>query len=106
MKDRIQSNPDLVKQIKGVFQWDVTKNGKTAGQWIVDLKTGSGSVTQGTSSKTKADCVITLDDDDLIGIASGKANPQQLFMKGKLRVKGNIMLTMKLDKLFKERSKM
>lgn len=105
MSNHIKSNRDLVKEINGVFQWNVTKNGKIAGQWIVDLKTGYGSVIQGTSSKAKPDCVITLDDDDLIGIASGKANPQQLFMKRKLNVKGNIMLTMKLDKLFKERSK-
>lgn len=106
MKKRISSNPALVKQINGVFQWDVTKDGKIAGQWVVDLKTGVGSIIQGTSSKVKPDCVITLDDDDLIGIAMGKANPQQLFMKRKLQVKGNVMLTMKLDKLFKERSNM
>ena len=54
----------------------------------------------------KADCTIIIKDDDLIGLASGTANPQQLFMKGLLKVKGNIMLAQKLDKLFKANAKL
>ena len=103
---RISDHPDLVKKVKGIFEWNVTKGGKTAGQWIVDLKTGPGSVTVGPCKQGKPDCSITVEDDDLAAIALGKANPQQLFMKGKLKVKGNVMLTAKLGQLFKDRAKM
>ena len=103
---RVADHPDLVKKVKGIFEWNVTKGGETAGQWTVDLKRGTGSVSVGPCKQGKPDCIITVDDDDLVSIASGKSNPQQLFMKGKLKVKGNIMLTTKLAQLFKDRAKM
>jgi 3-hydroxyacyl-CoA dehydrogenase/3a,7a,12a-trihydroxy-5b-cholest-24-enoyl-CoA hydratase len=106
LKKRISSNPELVKKVKGIIQWNVTKNGKMLGQWVLDLKTGTGAVIEGSSSSLKPDCTITVSDDDLIGLAAGKLNAQQLFMKGKLKVTGNIMMTVNLDKLFKEHSKM
>lgn len=103
---RVSDHPELVKKVKGVFEWNVTKGGKTAGQWTVDLKSGSGSVTVGPYKQGKSDCSITVEDDDLSSMATGKSNPQQLFMKGKLKVKGNIMLTAKLAQLFKDNAKM
>lgn len=103
---RVKDHPDLVKKVKGIFEWNVTKGGKTAGQWTVDLKSGAGSVTVGPSNRGKPDCSITVEDDDLASIATGKLNPQQLFMKGKLKVRGNIMLTTKLAQLFKDHAKM
>ena len=103
---RVADHPDLVKKVKGIFEWNVTQGGKTVGQWTVDLKRGAGSVSEGPCKQGKPDCIITVDDDDLASIASGKSNPQQLFMKGKLKVKGNIMLTTKLAQLFKDRAKM
>lgn len=106
IRKRVSDHPDLVKKIKGIFEWNVTKGGKTAGQWTVDLMRGAGSVTVGPCTQSKPDCSITVDDDDLASIASGKSNPQQLFMKGKLKVKGNIMLTTKLAQLFKDSAKM
>ena len=105
IRKRVSDHPDLVKKIKGIFEWNVTKGGNTAGQWTVDLKRGAGSVTVGPCTQSKPDCSITVDDDDLASIASGKSNPQQLFMKGKLKVKGNIMLTTKLAQLFKDSAK-
>jgi putative sterol carrier protein len=36
----------------------------------------------------------------------GKANAQQMFMKGKLKIKGNVMVAQKLGTLFKENSKL
>lgn len=103
---RVSDHPDLVKKVKGIFEWNVTKGGKTAGKWIVDVKNGAGSVTEGPCRQGKPDCSITVEDDDLVAIATGKVDPQQLFMKGKLKVKGNVMLTTKLNQLFKNRAKM
>jgi len=91
----IASNPDLVKTIGGVYQFDISSAGKTK-TWTVDLKNGKGSVTEGPG---KADCTITAADDDFVGMMTGKLNSQQLFMQGKLKIKGNMGLAMKLGKL-------
>lgn len=47
------------------------------------------------------DTTLTVSDDDFVDIALGKINPQAAFMKGKLKITGNIMLTQKLVPLLK-----
>jgi len=93
---KIAANPDLVSQIGGVYQFDVTASGKPK-TWTVDLKNGKGSVSEGPAPK--ADCTISTSDDDFVGMMTGKLNSQTLFMQGKLKIKGNMGLAMKLNKL-------
>lgn len=42
----------------------------------------------------------------MVDIATGKLNPQVAFMKGKLKIAGNIMLTQKLVPLLKVEAKL
>ena len=105
MATRLAASPHLAKRIKATFLWNITKDGKTAGQWFIDLKTGSGSIIAGAPTG-KPDCTITVADDDFAKIVSGKANAQQLFMSGKLKVGGNILLTQKLGDLLKSQAKL
>mmetsp|Transcript_1527 Transcript_1527/g.2026 ORF Transcript_1527/g.2026 Transcript_1527/m.2026 type:complete len:242 (+) Transcript_1527:111-836(+) len=93
---RIAANPDLVQAVGGVYQFEISK-GNTKQSWTVDLKNGKGSVKPGVAEK--ADCVLTLGDDDFVGMMQGKLNSQQLFMQGKLKIKGNMGIAMKLSKL-------
>lgn len=98
MKDRIESNPSLLKSINGVFVYHITKSGKVSSTWTADLKTGK--IYRGEPEKgIKADTTLTIDDSDMIDLALGKLNPQMAFMKGKLKIKGNIMLAQKLKAL-------
>ena len=64
----------------------------------MDLKNGSGSVTEGDG---KADVTITVADSDFADMAAGKLDSQKAFFAGKLKVKGNIMLTQKLGEILK-----
>ncbi|XP_021941892.1 peroxisomal multifunctional enzyme type 2 [Zootermopsis nevadensis] len=70
----------------------------------LDLK--KANVYQGPPQAGKPDCTLTLADDDMVQIASGKLSPQAAFIQGKLKVAGNIMLTQKLSALLKEESKL
>ena len=81
---RIAANPDLVQAVGGIYQFEISK-GSTKQSWTVDLKNGKGSVKPGAADK--ADCVLTLGDDDFVGMMQGKLNSQQLFMQGKLKVR-------------------
>lgn len=64
-----------------------------------------GEVFAGTPTG-KVDTTLTVADADMVDIALGKLNPQQAFMKGKLKITGNIMLTQKLVPLLKTEAKL
>ena len=84
---------EVVDKVRGVYLFKIT-GGKA---WTVDLKNGGGSVKEG--EQGKADCTITIADEDFVGLITGKANGQQLFMSGKLKISGNMALAMKLEVL-------
>ncbi|KAG9407851.1 hypothetical protein AC1031_021090 [Aphanomyces cochlioides] len=81
--------PELVNKVKGTIQFNITPGGT----WHVNLKSGAGSIEATTKA---ADLTITVSDSDFMLIADGKLNPQMAFMKGKLKLKGNMALAMKL----------
>ncbi|NWV17117.1 DHB4 enzyme, partial [Origma solitaria] len=67
---------ELVKKVNAIFQWDITKDGKTAMQWTIDLKNGSGTVYQG-PARSSADTTFTLSDEDFMDVVQQKINPQK-----------------------------
>ena len=101
MSDNLPKYPDLPKKIKASFLFRLTKGGKVVSEWMTDLTKEPGSVTHGKPSG-KPSCTITIADEDFVKTAMGEANPQTLFMKGKVKISGNIMLAQKLQTLLKE----
>lgn len=67
--------------------------------WTVDLKNGGGSVKQGEHGKV--DCTVLMAEKDFVELMTGKLNGQSAFMSGKLKIKGNMNLAMKLGELSK-----
>ncbi|KAG0164758.1 hypothetical protein DFQ28_004108 [Apophysomyces sp. BC1034] len=89
----------LIKQVNGVFQF-VLKNSEGKEEiFTVDCKK-EGSVIRGKGNQ-KADAILSLKDADFVALATGKLNGQKAYMSGKLKVKGQIMLAMKLDNVFR-----
>ena len=84
--------PEMVKMGGAVFQLVISDAGAD-GKLCVDLKNGGGSTTRG---EGKADVTITLKEDDFVAMAEGKLDGMAAFMKGKLKIKGNMMLAQKL----------
>jgi len=103
IKDRVSADPAKAKSVNAVFAYKITNNGQVAKEWTLDLK--NAEVYEG-APKTKADTTLTVADQDMIDIALGKLNPQVAFMKGKLKITGNIMLTQKLVPLLKTEAKL
>ncbi|KAK3754641.1 hypothetical protein QZH41_014925, partial [Actinostola sp. cb2023] len=97
--DTIKSLCDeqLVKDINGVFEFDVS--GTDAGFWYLDLKKGSGSAGAGSYPDGQAQCTMLMDCEDFVKMFRGQLNPTQAFMSGKLQIKGDMMIAMKLEKL-------
>ena len=68
-----------------------------AGSWHVDVDNGRVTVEE---SAKDADCVIAASEDDFLKIVRGEQNPTVAYMTGKLKVKGDVGLALKLQKLF------
>ena len=68
-----------------------------AGQWKVDVRDGNVSVSEGTGD---ADVTITATEENFEKIASGELNPTSAYMRGKLKIMGDMGAAMKLQKLF------
>uniref|UniRef100_A0A671MXJ2 Peroxisomal multifunctional enzyme type 2 n=1 Tax=Sinocyclocheilus anshuiensis TaxID=1608454 RepID=A0A671MXJ2_9TELE len=94
---------ELVKKVNAVLGWEISKDGRTVREWTVDLKTGRGSLHTGAS---EADVIFSVSDEDFMEVVTGKLNPQKAFFSGKLKVKGNIMLSQKLEAVLKDYAKL
>uniref|UniRef100_A0A8C9DF45 17-beta-hydroxysteroid dehydrogenase 4 n=1 Tax=Prolemur simus TaxID=1328070 RepID=A0A8C9DF45_PROSS len=96
---------EVVKKVNAVFEWHITKGGNIATKWTIDLKNDSGKVYQG-PAKGSADTTIILSDEDFMEVVRGNLDPQKAFFSGRLKARGNIMLSQKLQKLLKDYAKL
>ncbi|CDZ96537.1 abc transporter [Phaffia rhodozyma] len=92
-----QEKKTTIKKTNGIFQLNIKNAGKEA-IWTIDLKK-DGDVVKG--PKGKPDVIIFMDDAVFTSLADGTLNAQKAFMSGKLKIKGNIMLSTKLDSVLK-----
>ncbi|KAL2837116.1 putative lipid transfer protein [Aspergillus pseudoustus] len=76
----------------------VNKDGKQE-SWYMDLKK-EGKVGKGAApTGGKPDVSIRLADETFASIVSGQAQAKSLFMRGKIKVKGNFIKATKLDSI-------
>ena len=62
---------------------------------------GTGESNSVSTDDKEADCVISVGQEDFIGMTNGSINPMTAFMSGKIKVKGDMGLAMKLQTLLK-----
>jgi multifunctional beta-oxidation protein len=87
---------DQVKKVNGIFQFEI-KGPDGVKTYFIDLKSPPGKI--GTGPINRPDITIIVKDEDFAELAEGKISGQQAFMKGKVQVRGNMMLAMKLDRV-------
>ena len=88
-------NAEDAKTIGSKFQLNVTGSGA----WFVDVSDSGPSITAGEPGG--ADCTLTVSEEDFQKLYENpQTNGMSLYMGGKLKVQGNPMLAMKLQKLF------
>jgi putative sterol carrier protein len=89
-------NSDKAAGLKAVYQWDITGDG--GGKWNADINDGAITVAEG--EHASPNITITVASQDWLDILNGKLDGQMAFMSGKLKVKGDMSLAMKLKTLF------
>ncbi|XP_050306233.1 peroxisomal multifunctional enzyme type 2-like isoform X2 [Anthonomus grandis grandis] len=101
--EQVKADPNKAKSVGGVFLYKILKDGKEVKQWTMDLK--NAKVFEGTP-EGKPNTTLVISDEDFMLMAEGKLQPQQAFMKGKLKITGNIMMAQKLAPLLKAAPKL
>ena len=124
-QERLDADPATAKKTKGCFQFNLTDGpGGEKASWHVDTRADTPKVslravlrraqhgalpllplltallpqvTEGAAPK--ADVTITIKDGDFVQLVEGKLNAQTAFMSGKIKIKGNMGLAMKMGSL-------
>lgn len=93
----LQKNAEAAKQIGAKYQINISGDG--GGEWFIDVSDTGPKAEKGNPGN--ADCTISITAEDFQKLHENpQANGMQLFFSGKLKVTGNQMLAMKLQKLF------
>ena len=94
MKDRF--NPEKAAGTTAVIQYNI--NGDDGGSWYFTIKDGTCSVAAG--SAENADLTLEMSGNDWLDIVAGKTTGIKLIMFGRLKLKGDTGLAMKMRSLF------
>ena len=89
--------PEKAAGIDAAIQVRLT--GAQAADWVVTIKDARCTLARGTAPAPKL--TVSADSDDFIKIFSGHMDGMQAFMRGKLKVTGDMSLAMKLMGMFK-----
>lgn len=94
---KLQANPKIASDLNAVLEFQI--GGAAGGTWTVDATpAGAGKISEGSQGAAK--CTVICGDQDFVNIITKKSNAQMAFMSGKLKIKGDMGLALKLQKIF------
>jgi len=93
LKPRIDGNPARAKTIGGVFEFVL--DGDNGGTWTLDLT--QPVLREGVAEKMN--CRIRMAAADFVGMVNGTLGAMDAFKTGKLKVEGNLAMSLKLQVL-------
>lgn len=89
-------DPQKAEGVDAVFQFNLT--GDNGGQYWIKVANQQAHVEAGEHNDPTM--VITSTADDYIALVNGELNPMMAFMQGKIKVKGDMGLALKLQTMF------
>jgi|SRR5687767_11860337 putative sterol carrier protein len=89
-------NPETAKGINATIQFDLS--GEGGGPWRVDVADGTVTAAPGTAENPSV--TVSTSASNYLAIINGEMNAMNAFMLGKVKVKGDMALVMKLQSLF------
>lgn len=95
MQERLQDRKDKLAGMNAVFQFDLS--GDDGGTWHVAVENGEGTVAAGAHANPGVTILMTAD--DFKQMIAGQLNATAAFMSGKLKIKGDMGLAMRLQTL-------
>jgi len=95
LADQMNRNPEGVAGLRAVFRFELS--GEESGVYQVTFN--GDQVTYSEGAAGDADCTLHLSDQNLVKLIHGELNPTTAFMMGKLKVQGNLGLSLKLQQV-------
>lgn len=89
--------PEKAEGLDVVIQFHMT--GDQSGDWFATIKDSACNVEKGVSDDPTM--ALTAEGNDYIDVITGKLDGMQAFMQGKLKLKGDMNLAMKMANFFK-----
>jgi putative sterol carrier protein len=89
-------NAQAAQGVNATYQFELT--GDNGGTYHVKIANGACQVEQGPAAS--ANITITMAAQDYMDMINGKLNPQMAFMGGKLKIKGDMSLALKMQQIF------
>jgi len=88
--------PEKAAGINATIQFQLT--GDQGGNWVASIQDQKLIVEPGTTADPNL--MFGADTQDIIDVFSGKLNPMQAYMQGKVQFKGDMSLAMRLMSIF------
>ncbi|MCZ7545261.1 MAG: SCP2 sterol-binding domain-containing protein [Anaerolineae bacterium] len=80
--------PEKAKGVNAVIQFDIT--GDDGGQWYLTVGDGAAATAEGVAENPKT--TVTMAASDFTDLITGTANSMQLFMTGKIKLQGDLLI--------------
>lgn len=96
---KANEQPELIQEMNATYSFNIT--GKDdSGTFGLAFNNGVAEVIM--DEKIDADCTLTMNVDNFKKLLQGNLNSTTAFMTGRLKVKGNIGLALKLENILKK----
>jgi putative sterol carrier protein len=98
LAEKMNHNPEGLGSLNAIYQFDVS--GDDGGTYQVKFHAGSVEYVEGTPYEPG--CTLGLSDANFLKLIKGDLNPTTAFMMGKLKVKGDLGLSLKLQSILQK----
>ncbi|TVL97243.1 MAG: hypothetical protein CV087_22600 [Candidatus Brocadia sp. WS118] len=95
LKNRVNNSPiSKIPGLNAIIQFEITDRGN--GTWNIVVE--NGFITEITKETLeKPTCTFILDSDTFLSIIRRELTPQKAFFKGKVTIKGNMLLALRMN---------
>ncbi|XP_043379224.1 stomatin-like protein 1 isoform X2 [Chelonia mydas] len=90
----------LVGSVRASYQLNIILPSGARRTYFIDLTAGRGRIGHG-NPECNPDVILEMTENDLQAFFSGELHPLSAYMSGRLRVKGDLSVALKLEELFK-----
>jgi len=98
ISNRLQTDPSKVQGMNAIYAFDLAED-SDGGQYHIALKDGSADV--GPGAPENPNITISMKSADFVDLATGKLDGTMAFMSGKIKIKGDMGLAMKLQSVLR-----